>query len=129
MLRRAGADARQPAGPLFDATLSSMVAAAIGGLIVGDIDFLPGLEAQAWLVTLALTSQVLGWMLISISLPRLPALLTAITLTLQPVGSVILGVILLSEKPSAVQLAGVAVVIGGIVLATARGRKPTPVPA
>jgi drug/metabolite transporter (DMT)-like permease len=124
LLRRAGADARRPAGPLFDATLSSTVAAAIAGIVVGDIDFLPGLEAQAWLVTLALTSQVLGWLLISVSLPRLPALLTAITLTLQPVGSVILGVILLSEKPSAVQLAGVAVVIGGIVLATAGRRTP-----
>jgi drug/metabolite transporter (DMT)-like permease len=123
MLRRAGADPRRPAGPLFDATLTSTFAAAIAGLIVGDIDFLPGLESQAWLITLALTSQVLGWMLISVSLPRLPALLTAITLTLQPVGSVILGVILLSEEPSAVQLAGVAVVIAGIVLATARTRR------
>jgi drug/metabolite transporter (DMT)-like permease len=129
LLRRAGADARRPAGPLFDATLSSTVAAAIAGIVVGDIDFLPGLEAQAWLVTLALTSQVLGWLLISVSLPRLPALLTAITLTLQPVGSVILGVILLSEKPSAVQLAGVAVVVGGIVLATTGSRKPAPVAA
>jgi drug/metabolite transporter (DMT)-like permease len=36
-------------------------------------------------------------------------------------------VILLSEKPSAVQLAGVAVVIAGIVLATARPRKPAAV--
>ena len=129
LLRRAGADARRPAGPLFDATLSSTVAAAIAGIVVGDIDFLPGLEAQAWLVTLALTSQVLGWLLISVSLPRLPALLTAITLTLQPVGSVILGVILLSEKPSAVQLAGVAVVVGGIVLATTGPRKPVAVAA
>jgi drug/metabolite transporter (DMT)-like permease len=124
LLRRAGADGRRPAGPLFDATLSSTVAAAIAGIVVGDIDFLPGLDAQAWLVTLALTSQVLGWLLISVSLPRLPALLTAITLTLQPVGSVILGVILLSEKPSVVQLAGVAVVVGGIVLATTGRRVP-----
>jgi drug/metabolite transporter (DMT)-like permease len=123
LLRRAGADPRRPAGPLFYATLSSTVAAALAGIVVGDIDFFPGLEAQAWLVTLALTSQVLGWLLISVSLPRLPALLTAITLTLQPVGSVILGVILLSEQPSGVQLAGVAVVVGGIVLATARPRK------
>jgi drug/metabolite transporter (DMT)-like permease len=129
LLRRAGADARRPAGPLFEATLTSAIAAAIGGIVVGDIDFLPGLEAQAWLITLALTSQVLGWLLISVSLPRLPALLTAITLTLQPVGSVILGVILLSEKPSAVQLAGVVVVVGGIVLATARPRKAAPAPA
>jgi drug/metabolite transporter (DMT)-like permease len=124
LLRRAGADPRRPAGPLFDATLTSTFAAAIAGIVVGDIDFLPGLESQAWLITLALTSQVLGWLLISVSLPRLPALLTAITLTLQPVGSVILGVILLSERPSGVQLAGVAVVIAGIVLATARARKP-----
>ena len=129
LLRRAGADARRPAGPLFEATLTSAIAAAIGGIVVGDIDFLPGLEAQAWLVTLALSSQVLGWLLISVSLPRLPALLTAITLTLQPVGSVILGVILLSEKPSALQLAGVAVVVGGIVPATARPRRPAPAPA
>ncbi len=130
LLRRAGADALRPAGPLFDATLSSAVFAAVAGLAVGDIDFLPDLEAQAWLVTLALSSQVLGWLLISVSLPRLPALLTAITLTLQPVGSVLLGVALLSEDPSGVQLAGVAIVITGIVLATARSRSgPTDEPA
>ena len=126
LLRRAGADARRPAGPLFDATLSSAVFAAIAGIAVGDIDFLPGLESQAWLVTLALSSQVLGWLLISVSLPRLPALHTAITLTMQPVGSVLLGVILLSEDPSLVQLAGVVIVISGIVLATARPRSPRP---
>ena len=41
-----------------------------------------------WLLTLALTSQVLGWLLITVSLPRLPAALTSVTLTIQPVGSV-----------------------------------------
>ena len=122
LLRRAGADPRRPAGPLFDATLSGAVASAIAGLAVGDVDFLPGLESQAWLITLGLTSQVLGWLLISVSLPRLPALLTSITLTMQPVGSVLLGMVLLSEAPSAVQLAGVLVVICGIVLATAQSR-------
>ena len=122
LLRRAGADPRRPAGPLFDATLSGAVASAIGGLAVGDVDFMPGLESQAWLITLGLTSQVLGWLLISVSLPRLPALLTSITLTMQPVGSVLLGMVLLAETPSAVQLAGVLVVICGIVLATAQSR-------
>jgi drug/metabolite transporter (DMT)-like permease len=122
LLRRAGADPRRPAGPLFDATLSGAVASAIGGLAVGDVDFMPGLESQAWLITLGLTSQVLGWLLISVSLPRLPALLTSITLTMQPVGSVLLGIVLLSEAPSAFQLAGVLVVICGIVLATAQSR-------
>ena len=126
LLRRGNRDRRRPAGPLFDATLSGAVFSALGGLAVGDIDFVPGLEAQAWLVTLALTSQVLGWLLISVSLPRLPALLTGITLTIQPVGSVLLGVVLLSEAPSVVQVVGVAVVIGGVLVATV---KPRPVPA
>jgi drug/metabolite transporter (DMT)-like permease len=122
-LRRAGADARRPAGPLFDATASSTVFCVIAGVAIGDFDPVPGAESQAWLITLALSSQVVGWLLISVSLPRLPALLTAITLTLQPVASVFLGVVLLSEAPSALQLAGVAVVIGGIVLATAGPRR------
>jgi drug/metabolite transporter (DMT)-like permease len=123
LLRRAGADARRPAGPLFDATLSATVFCVIAGVAIGDFDPVPGAESQAWLITLALSSQVVGWLLISVSLPRLPALLTAITLTLQPVGSVFLGVVLLSEAPSVLQLAGVAVVVGGIVLATAGPRR------
>ena len=48
---------------------------------------------------LALSSQVLGWLLISVSLPRLPAVLTSIVLMLQPVCTVFLGAVLLSEAP------------------------------
>ena len=111
ILRQGNADVRRPAGPLFDATLSAAVFSALGGIVVGDIDWVPDLEAQAWLVLLALSSQVLGWLLISVSLPRLPAVLTSIVLMLQPVTTVFLGAVLLSEAPSAVQLLGVAIVI------------------
>jgi drug/metabolite transporter (DMT)-like permease len=120
ILRRGNTDLRRPAGPLFDATLSSAVVCLLAGWVIGTLDLLPGGEAQAWLITLALSSQVLGWLLISVSLPRLPALITSIVLTIQPVGSVLLGVILLSEHPSGVQLAGVAVVLSGVILATVR---------
>jgi drug/metabolite transporter (DMT)-like permease len=124
VLRKGNTDLRRPAGPLFDATLTSAVLCALGGLALGRLDPLPGPESQVWLITLALTSQVLGWLLISISLPRLPAALTSVILTLQPVGSVVLGVILLAEAPSPVQVAGVAVVVAGVVLATsARGEQ------
>jgi drug/metabolite transporter (DMT)-like permease len=129
VLRQGNTDVRRPAGPLFDATLSGAVFSALGGLAVGDLELLPGPRAQAWLVTLALTSQVLGWLLISVSLPRLPALLTSITLTIQPVGSVILGVLLFSESPSGVQLAGVVVVLCGVAVATARPRARARAPA
>ena len=128
ILRHGNTDDRRPAGPLFDATLSGAVFSAIGGIAVGDIDWVPGLESQAWLVLLALSSQVLGWLLISVSLPRLPAVLTSIVLMLQPVCTVFLGAILLSEAPSAVQLLGVAIVIAGVAIATVTPRERTPAP-
>jgi drug/metabolite transporter (DMT)-like permease len=118
ILRHANADLRRPAGPLFDATLVSAVCCGLAGVAIGDIDWVPDAEAQGWLVLLALSSQVLGWLLISVSLPRLPAVLTSILLMLQPVSTVFLGAVLLSEDPSAVQLSGVAIVLAGVAFAT-----------
>jgi drug/metabolite transporter (DMT)-like permease len=126
ILRQGNTDDRRPAGPLFDATLSAALFSALGGIAVGDIDWTPGLESQAWLVLLALSSQVLGWLLISVSLPRLPAVLTSIVLMLQPVCTVFLGAVLLSESPSPVQLLGVAIVIAGVAVATVRPRERAP---
>jgi drug/metabolite transporter (DMT)-like permease len=124
ILRQGSRDGvRRAAGPLFDATASAAVFSAIGGIVVGDIEWVPDVEAQAWLVLLALSSQVLGWLLISVSLPRLPAVLTSIVLMLQPVSTVFLAAVLLSEAPSAVQLAGVAIVIAGVAVATVRPRE------
>ena len=128
ILRQGNADVRRPAGPLFDATLSAAVFSALGGIVVGDIDWVPDLEAQAWLVLLALSSQVLGWLLISVSLPRLPAVLTSIVLMLQPVTTVFLGAVILAEAPSAVQLLGVAIVILGVAFATLKPREREPAP-
>jgi drug/metabolite transporter (DMT)-like permease len=120
VLRAGGADLRRPAGPLLDATLVAAVGALAIGAVVGDLDLVPSWPAHGWLVTLAVTSQVLGWLLISASLPRLPAATTAVLLTIQPIGSVILGAIIFSESPSALQLVGVAAVLSGLVLTTGR---------
>ena len=121
VLRDMGRDLRRPAGPLFAATLMATIVAAVAGALLGEVDLVPSWPAHGWLVTLALTSQVLGWLLIAIALPRLPASLTSIVLTVQPVGSVVLGIILLGEDPGPLQLAGVVVIVAGIVVAT-RGR-------
>jgi drug/metabolite transporter (DMT)-like permease len=126
VLRQAGGDLRRPAGPLFDATLSATAVAVAAGLIIGDVGLAPKWPEHGWLLLLALSSQVLGWMLISVSLPRLPAALTSVLLTIQPVGSVILGVVLLAEAPSAAQLAGVAVVLSGVTVANLRPRVSEP---
>lgn len=124
-LRHGNADLRRPAGPLFDATLTAAVVAALAGAAVGDLSLRPVWPAHGWLLALALTSQVVAWLLISVSLPRLPAAVTSVLLCLQPVGSVLLGIALLGETPSGLQLSGVLVVVAGIVLATlGNARRP-----
>ena len=60
----------------------------------------------------------IGLALFSISLPRLPAALTSIILLAQPVAPVFLARVLLDEQPSGAQLLGVALVVGGIAVAT-----------
>jgi drug/metabolite transporter (DMT)-like permease len=123
-LRHGSQDARRVAGPLFDVTLAAAIVVVPVSLIVGTIDFTPPLAAAAWLALLALTSQVVGWLLISVSLIRLPAVVTSILLTLQPVGSVLLAAALLDERPSALQLAGTAAILAGLLIASAgRGRE------
>lgn len=120
--RRANADRRRPAGPLFDATLSAAVVSLLIGLPLGEVDLVPSWPAHGWLALLALSVQVVGWLLISISLPRLPAAVTSVVLTIQPVGSVLLGIWLLAEAPSPFQLIGVLFIIAGLLMTTLRVR-------
>jgi drug/metabolite transporter (DMT)-like permease len=127
-LRHGSSDLRRVAGPLYDATLASALLIVPVGLVVGDLDFLPPPSAQGWLIVLALSSQVLGWLLITVSLPRLPAVLTSVLLTLQPVCSVLLAAVLLGEDPSALQLVGVAAILSGLLLASASRRGGDVVP-
>ncbi len=118
LLRRGGADLRRPAGPLFDATAVGAVFCVIGGLVIGDVHLVPAWPSAGWLVLLALTSQVLGWLLITSSLPRLPAALTSLILCVQPIGSVFLAAIIFGESPSLLQLGGVALVLCALLGAT-----------
>ena len=126
LLRHSSSDLRRVAGPLFEATATATVVAIVAGVIVGDADLTPGWPGVGWLIVLALTSQVLGWLLITISLPRLPAAITSLTLTVQPVGSVALAVLILSEAPTALQLVGVAIVLAAVITATAPGARALP---
>lgn len=117
VIRRGQHDIRRLAGPLFWATLAMSIAAALAGLLVGDFDPLPSLPAHGWLVILALTSQVAGYLLINVSLPRLPSMVTSLLLLVQPVATVLLAMVLLGEDPSPFQLGGICLVIGGLAIA------------
>ena len=129
VLRRGSSDLRRVAGPLFDATLSATIIAIVIGTVSGGMSLRPTWPGHGWLIALALTSQVIGWLLISTSLPRLPAALTSMLLLVQPVGSVALGVILLDESPSWLQVAGTAVILCGVVLVARDRRRLSPTPA
>jgi drug/metabolite transporter (DMT)-like permease len=133
LIRHAGADLRRPAGPLFDATAVSTVMCVVAGLIIGDARLVPAWPSAGWLVTLALSSQVVGWLLISASLPRLPAAVGSMLLTIQPMASVGLAALILGESPTGLQLGGVLLVLAALVVAGRGRRRDTavaePVPA
>jgi drug/metabolite transporter (DMT)-like permease len=109
------------AGPLLD----SSVGASIACLIVGAFE--PGFSldwtwpAHGWLLALAVGSQVVGWLLIAIALPRLAALETSVILLLQPMLTVLWASFIFSERLSPVQWTGVALVLGGVGLLSTRG--------
>jgi drug/metabolite transporter (DMT)-like permease len=123
VLRHGSSDLRRPAGPLFDTTAVTAVTCLVVAVALGSGDLVPSWPAHAWLALLALSSQVLGWMLITVSLPRLPAAITSVTLTIQPIGSLILGALLLGEQPTALQLAGAACILAGLVSVALGGRR------
>jgi drug/metabolite transporter (DMT)-like permease len=124
VLRRGARDLRRVAGPLFDATLVGALGSMLLGPVSGGLDLVPSWPAHGWLVVLALSAQVLGWLLISVSLPRVPAALTSVILLLQPVASVVLSAVVLGERPSPAQLVGCVIVLIGVVGATAGRRSP-----
>ncbi len=116
------------AGPLFDATAGAAVSSLLLGLAVGQMGFSLSGPSLFWLVVLALTSQTVGWLLITASLPHLPAAISSVLLLLQPAASLVLAAVVLSQRPSALQLCGAVLVCGGVLLA-ARSRAGSPLGA
>jgi drug/metabolite transporter (DMT)-like permease len=132
MLRQATVHAAQPepaasrapvVESLFQATLGAAAGSAALGLALRDFRLGPAWPALGWLVLLALTSQVLGWLLITTSMPRLPAWLVSALLLVQPAGSLALGAVILRERPSLPQLAGVGLMLGGVLVAASGQRR------
>jgi len=111
--------------PLAEATLGATAAAVVAAVVLPGFD-VGGGSGVAWSLLLALSSQVVGWLLITAGMPHLPAAVTSALLLVQPVLAVVVGVTLLDERPSAAQLVGVVLVLSGVVLTTL-GTRRTPV--
>lgn len=121
-LREGSRDLRRIAGPLFHATAVATISAVAFGLVTGTMEAPPGLDSHGWLAALSFTSQSIGWLLISLSLPRLPAAVTSMVLLLQPVGAMLLARAVLEEIPSLAQIAGAVLILCGVIAST-RGRR------
>lgn len=119
--RSSSKDGIPAAGPLLDATIGAAIGCLLVGLFDPGFSLAPAWPSHLWLIALAVCSQVAGWLLITTVLPRLPALETSILLLLQPVLTVIWGLLLFAELLSLFQWAGVVVVLGGIALLTLKG--------
>jgi drug/metabolite transporter (DMT)-like permease len=123
ILRQTAGQARHPAGQLFDATAGAAVGALLLGLVFGGLHLAIPWQSLGWLLVLSLTSGIVGWLLITGSLPHLPATVSALILLLEPVGAIVLAAIVLSQRPSLLQLAGATLVCGGVlIVATGQAR-------
>ncbi|MFP5022395.1 DMT family transporter [Pseudonocardia phyllosphaerae] len=110
LLRRSGSAGDRVMG-LVGINVAAGVTGLVAGLTTGTFDPAPEPRALAWLVLLAVTGQILGWLLIGNGLARLTPSAGSTILLIQPVAAVVMGVVLLGERPSAVQLVGCAVVL------------------
>ena len=111
----------------FDSTLGCAVGLVIlsflplQSIYVDPIDFEPSFPTHGWLLILALLSQVIGWLAIAHSLPRLPAAYTSFAILLQPTLTIVWGILLLSESPSLQQGIGMFLILGSIIAVTVNG--------
>ena len=124
ILRQTSAGTRHIAGPLAEVTTTAALGSLLLGLAFGGLQLDLPWASLRWLLLVAITSQTVGWLLITSSLPKLPAAVSSLLLLLQPVAAMGLAAAVLAEWPSLAQLAGAVLVCGG-VLAASRASPPS----
>ena len=108
-------------GTLLDATVGVAIGTGLFGLITGTIDLRFVWPAHGWLLILAVVAQVFGWIMLGYALPRLAALTTSVLIMIQPIGALIWGALIFSERLSPLQGAGVAIILAGVTAINVRG--------
>jgi drug/metabolite transporter (DMT)-like permease len=126
ILRRTSSGSPHVAGPLADATVGAVLGTVLIGLAFGGLALHIPWPSFGWLLLVSLTSQTLGWLLITSSLPRLPAAISSLTLLLQPAAAMVLAAIVLDERPTLIQIAGAVVVCCGVLAVSLTASAPEP---
>jgi drug/metabolite transporter (DMT)-like permease len=122
MIRQTAGQTRHVAGQLFDATLGATAGSVLFGLASGGLHLGLAWRSLWWLLLLALVVQVAGWLLITASLPGLPASLSALLLLLQPAVSLLLAAVILHQRPTVLQIGGAGLVCCGVLIVSRPSR-------
>ena len=112
-----GSSAVGPFTMLRDSALGTIAVSLLLALLGGSLlppQVWPGV---GWLVLLALMSQVLGYPLINASIPHLPSVVGSVLLFVQPLMTLVAGVIIFGEIPTPGQLMGALILFGGVLVA------------
>ena len=115
----------------LDATAGAATGLLIAGILplsrldIEPIDFSFTWPGHGWIILLAASCQVMGWIAITYALPRLPAAHISFAILLQPVLTILWGVIILSEKPSIQQIGGMSLIFAAIIAVTMFGTAQT----
>jgi drug/metabolite transporter (DMT)-like permease len=125
ILRQTAGRARHVAGQLFDATAGAAAGSLLLGLAFGGLQLAIPWRSLGWLLVLVLICGIVGWLLITAALPRLPAALSSLLLLLEPAGAMLLAAIVLGQRPSLIQIAGAVLVCGGVLI-VARNQERDP---
>ena len=115
VLRQTSTRTPHVAGPLAEATIGAATGSLLLGLAFGGLQLQIPWRSFGWLLLLAITSQTVGWLLITSSLPRLPAAMSSQLLLLQPAAAMLLAAAVLGELPSPLQIAGAVLVCCGVL--------------
>jgi drug/metabolite transporter (DMT)-like permease len=95
------------------------------GCVVGGLQLAVPWHSLGWLIVLALSSGIVGWMLITSSLPYLPARLSSLLLLLEPTAALLLAAVILGERPDVAQISGAVLVCGMLFVAAKDHRADT----
>jgi drug/metabolite transporter (DMT)-like permease len=113
-------------GPLLDSTAGMMAGALACAFFDPHFSLAASRTAHLWLALLAVGSQVVGWLLIGQALPSIPAVEMSILLLVQPIFTVLWGVVLFDERLSLLQWLGCAIVLGGVATLSIKRAARTP---
>jgi drug/metabolite transporter (DMT)-like permease len=124
-LLRRGGKSEQRVQSFRDVIASAAIISLILGAFWHGVDLAPGWSAIVWISAVAVCGPIVGWTLIAVASPRLRSQTGAALLLLTPAGALVLGAIVLDERPTTLQLAGCALMLASAYVASA-GEARTP---